>query len=331
MRRFQIKTWMVLAALLLVLAISFFSTFFLKNREGTAVEHAAGAVAAPAVGTVHRATSSVKDFFLRLFALRDVDKEYEQLKTKVAALQMENWMMVDLQKEVENLNKLANFTSANSQFSYLPARAIGKEPGSWFLDITLDRGSADGVEKDMNVITQDGLVGRIVEVGPNWCKVMTLLDRQSSVSIMIERNRGLGLVKGPGDPGVSDPKCNVEYLNSDVEVVPGDQVITSDFGGIFQKGIPVGKITEVSRDANNPYALLTPAVNFATIENVLIIKGGRKIPTAEDIAKDRESAAKASASASPAAGSNSAAGTQPSPTPSPTPSAGTSPDATSQP
>ncbi len=291
MRNFRIKIWMVLAALLVLLAISFFATFFLSEREGTGAEKAVGAVAAPAVGSVHRATSSVKEFFLRLFALRDIDKEYEQLKEQNAALQLENWLMSDLQKENESLTGLLGFKDTYKQFEYLPARVVGSQPGNWFINITLDKGSTHGVKKDMNVVTAEGLVGRVVEVGPRWCKVMTLLDRQSAVSAMIERSRDAGFVQGPGDPQSGDPKCSVQYLNYDIEVMPGDRVLTSDNGGVFKKGIPVGTITEVSRDPNNPYALLTPSVNFSSIENVLIIKGGREVPTEKQIAQDQKDAA----------------------------------------
>ena len=169
MRNFRIKTWMILAALLVLLAVSFFATFFLADRGGTAAEKATGAIAAPAVGSVHRATSSVKDFFLRLFALRDIDKEYEQLKAQNAALQMENWLMADLQKEYERNTEMLGFEKKYPQFEYLPARVIGSQPGNWFVNITLDMGSGQGVAKDMNVVTAAGLVGRVVEVGPTWC------------------------------------------------------------------------------------------------------------------------------------------------------------------
>jgi rod shape-determining protein MreC len=206
----------------------------------------------------------------------------------------------------------------------VPARVVGKQPGSWFVDITLDKGSAQGVGKDMNVMTEAGLVGRVVEVGPNWCKVMTLLDRQSAVSAMIERTRDIGFVKGSGDPGSSDPKCGIVNLSFNTEVVPGDRVITSDFGGMFQKGVPVGTITEVSRDPNNPYALLTPAVDFSSIENVVIIKGGRDVTTEEEIAADESAMAAASATPAvgdtvtePAAGSTDAGAVSASPSPTP--------------
>ena len=288
MLRFHIKPWMALLALLVLLVASFFGTFFITSRNGTAAEGLVGSAVAPVVSGMNSATGAIRDFFQRLFALRDVDKQYEQLKSRVASLELENQFMADLQKDNEGLTKLLGFKEAYPQYSYLPANVIGKQPGSWFINITLDRGKDDGVEVDMNVVNEHGLVGRVIETGPKWCKVLTIIDRQSAVSAVLERSRDNGMVKGTGDPQSAQPKCGIYYLPFDSVVVPGDKVITSDLGGVFLKGILIGSVTEVSRDQNlQRFAVLSPAVDFAHIENVLIIKSSQDIPTDEKIASDK--------------------------------------------
>jgi rod shape-determining protein MreC len=289
MQRFRIKTWMVLLALLALLAVSFFSTFFLANQNTSAAAGLAGSAAVPVVSGIHGAAASVRDFFMRLFALRNVDKQYEELKNRVALLELENQFMGDLQKENERLTKLLGFETKYPQYSYLPARVVGKQPGSWFINITLDQGTNNGVALDMNVVNEAGLVGRVVETGPTWCKVMTIIDRQSAVSAVMDRSRDFGIVKGSGDPQAGEPKCSIEYLQNNADMIPGDEVSTSDLGGFFFKGILIGTVTEVSRDKNS-LAVLSPAVDFARLENVLIIKGTRNVPTEKKIAQDQAAA-----------------------------------------
>jgi rod shape-determining protein MreC len=281
MSRFRFKPWMALVAVLLLLVIAFFSTFFILDgkRHGTAAEGIAGSVAAPAVSATSGFTASIRDFFSRLFALRDVDKKYDQMTIRVQQLELENQAMEELQKENERLMKLFDFKTQYPNYKCMPAKVIGKEPGSWFMNIMLNRGSKDGIAVDMNVVNELGLVGRVVEVGPAWCKVMTVIDRQSNVSAIVELSRDNCIVKGPGDPQVKEPACDLIDLPVDAETVPGDKVVTSDVGNVFMKGILIGTVTKVSRDQLQNSASLTPAVDFAHLEDVLIITKEQPVST----------------------------------------------------
>ena len=301
---------MVLLAVAILLGAAFLGTFFITGheRKASVVEGVAGSAVAPAMAGASGATNSVKGFFQRLFGTRDVDKEYAELKTRVQMLEMENQLMQDLQKELERQSKLLGYEEKIPDYSCLPAHVIGKEPGSWFMNFTLDRGSAQGVQVDNAVVNEDGLVGRVVSVGPTWCKVMGVIDRQSAVPAVVERSRDNCTVKGSGDPEGTAPDCGINYLPYDSEIVPGDKVLTTDLGGVFPKGLLIGTVTEVSREQPR-YATLLPAVDFARLEDVLIIKGGKNIPTEDEI-KAYESKAADTASATPSA--------SPSPSPSPT-------------
>lgn len=292
--RFRLKPWMLLAAVLLLLVLAFFITFFATGGAGPGPGDILGSTAQPAVSGAHGFGASVKQFFLRLFGLRDVDKQYEQMLARIQMLETGTQFMQDYQAELERLTNLLGFKEQYPEFSCLPARVIGKQPGSWFLIITLDKGSAQGVELDFAVVNEDGLVGRVTQVGQRWCKVMTVIDRQSSIPGIVERTRDFGMVHGCGDPQSSQPVCDIGHLPSDSELAPGDIVRTSDFGGIFPKGLIVGTVTNVGRNERNERtAQLAPAVDFARLENVLIIKSSKEAITDKDIEKEIEEQEKA--------------------------------------
>lgn len=292
MRRFRIRPWMILAIVLLALLIAFFSTFFLTGGGGTSVEGVAGSAAEPAVEGASGFGASIRDFFGRLFALRDVDKQYEQLKTENQMLKTQNQFMQDLQSENERLMKLLEFKTDYPTFKCLPAHVIGKEPGSWFISFTLNRGSDQGVAKDMSVVNELGLVGRVVSVGHNWCKVMAVIDRQSYVSGIVQGALDSCMVHGSGDPQGSNVVCDIYHLTPTSAVVPGDKVVTSDMGGIFPKGLLIGTVSEVDQDkTQNSFARLIPAVDFAHVDYVLIITSDKHVPTEQEIAAEESKGA----------------------------------------
>jgi len=282
---------MLLAAVLLLLVIAFFGTFFINGGTGSLAGDIAGSAAQPVVAGASGFGASISDFFNRLFALRDVDKQYAELKTRVQILEAENQLMQETIAENERLTEQLGFKKQYPEFTCLPARVIGKEPGSWFIDFTLDMGSDQGVHVDMTVVNELGLVGRVIEVGHKWCKVMAVIDRQSYVSAVIERSRDSGMVQGSGDPQGKKPLCDILFLQPDSEIVPGDKVLTSDLAGIFPKGITIGIVTTVSRDNKlQRIARLAPSVDFAHIENVLIITSSIIIPTESEIAAEESAA-----------------------------------------
>lgn len=294
MRRFRPKAWMVLTAVLAILVVAFFGTFYvIGGNQANAVSNIAGSAAAPAVSGANGFAVSIRNFFDRLFGLRDIDKQYKELKIRVQQLEAASQFALDLQGENERLNALLGFTQEYPEFTFVPARVIGREPGSWFINFTLDQGSKNGVKKNDTIVTEDGLVGRVEAVGTNWCKVISIIDRQNSVSVMIERSRDNGTVDGATDPQSGEPVCDITNLPLDADITPGDRVLSTDLGGYYPKGLLVGEVTSVARGiAQTSTAKMKPYVDFAHLENVLIITSTRKVPTEEEIAKEQEQQAK---------------------------------------
>ena len=148
--------------------------------------------------------------------------------------------------------------------------------------IIIDKGTQSGLSVNMAVISiNNGLIGRIVEIGPNWSKVLLITDADSSVSSLNDRTRELAVTKGTkGDP-VSDKYGFVKltYLATDADIITGDIITTSGFGGVFPKGILIGKVKEVKLEANGltKYAHIEPASDLKRLEEVVVIKGQRGV------------------------------------------------------
>lgn len=240
----------------------------------TAVEDLANtAVSSVAQGTYSTATG-IKGFFQRLFSPGDVDAQIQSLKEQVQRLETELTFVEATRLENERLQALLGFTEENPQYEYVHAEIIASDPNSWFMEFTINRGANHGVVVNSAVVNEDGLVGRIIEVYPNSSKVLAIIDPQSAVPVVAERSRDNGVAGGGIDPYTDKPEIRMSYLLNDADLVPGDTVVSSSLMGIFPKGITVGEVREVIReDSSERYAIVAPAVDFAHLENLLIIVG----------------------------------------------------------
>lgn len=251
-----------------------------NNMSGT--ESIVGSVLSPVQSALYSATNAVSDFFSRVFSGADLRTENAELKAKVAELEGQLQDYNNIKAENDRLASLLNFNTATENLDKVTARVIYKKSGLWFNTIVLNVGMASGIEVDMPVINGDGLVGRVVAVGANWCRVMTIVDSKSGVSAIVERTRDNGILAGTISTGnESEAVLELSYLPLDADLVPGDTVITSGLEGVFPKGIPIGKVTEVSPGASGiddegstgmkSEAVVTPWVDFAHLEEVMII------------------------------------------------------------
>ena len=179
------------------------------------------------------------------------------------------------------LRELLAYKQAAQQFDLLAARVIGRDAALWTSTIVVDRGSKDGVRENMPVVTGKGLVGRVTEVAPLSSKVQLILDVRSSVGTLVQRteSRVTGIVTGTMDNPYMPQMVNIPR-NADVQ--DGDAVVTSGFGGIYPKGIPVGCIVSQHSDDTGllKVAIIETAVDFQRLEDVAIITASREAPPA---------------------------------------------------
>jgi len=234
-------------------------------------ESVIGSILSPVQSGLYTAANAVSDFFSRMFSGADLQAQNQQLQAEVAQLKAQLRDYNEIKAQNQRLSELLNFDTSTGDLKYVTARVIFKSPGHWFNVIVIDVGMASGVEVNMPVVNGDGLVGKVVAVGANWSRIMTIIDAKSGVSAIVERTRDTGVLSGTVTTGdETDAVLNMNYLPLDADLVPGDTVITSGLSGVYPKGIPIGKVTEVAHGADSA-AVVTPWVDFYHLEEVMVI------------------------------------------------------------
>ncbi len=263
---------MMTIIVVIILLVLLIMTAGENNMTGT--ESIIGSILSPIQGALYSATDAISDFFSRMFSGADLQAENLELQAKVAELEGQLQDYNDLKLENERLAALLNFDTTTEEIEYVTARVSGKDFGHWFNIFIINAGLSKGIQVDMPVINNDGLIGRVVDVGANWSRVMTVVDSKSGVSALVERTRDNGILTGTISTGdENNAILKMSYLPLDADLVPGDTVITNGLAGVFPKGLRIGEVTEVSpsSDGMNNEAVVTPWVDFYHLEEVMVI------------------------------------------------------------
>lgn len=207
------------------------------------------------------------------YVLRDISNfkelSYENriLRENIENMKKELLDVQEMRLENERLKRLLDFRESEKT-KVLPSMVIARDPLTLRETIIIDKGKSHGLRKDMAVISGSGLVGRVRETGWSISRVLLITDRDSVVSGVLLRTRDEGAVTGTGSGLV------MKYLELNCDVREGDKVITSGFGGIFEKGILIGEVVSVKKDERGLYlrAIINPEVDMMRLEEVLVIK-----------------------------------------------------------
>ncbi len=208
-----------------------------------------------------------------LAQIRVLIAENESLKEQVDELTIENTRLQQDRYELTNLRELYNLDAQYDEYEKTGARIIARDSGNWFHSFVIDKGVKDGIAVDMNVMAGSGLVGRVVDVGPNWAKVKAIIADDSNVSAMVLSSSDNMIVSGNLKLYASGVIEFEQLVDSDNVVVEGDKIVTSNISDKYLPGILIGYINTISRDANNltKSGYVTPAVDFEHLEEVLVI------------------------------------------------------------
>ncbi len=199
--------------------------------------------------------------------------ENTRLQEQVDSLITENNYLQADQSELERLQDLYRLDQNYADYEKIGAHVIGKDSGNWFNSFTIDKGSRDGIETDMNVIAQSGLVGIVTDVGPTWATVRSVIDDSSNISSMSLSTSDTCIVSGDLSL-MSEGQIRFEQMeNNDNTVNVGDQLVTSYISDKYLQGILIGYVSEVNVDANNltRSGYIIPAVDFKNLQEVLVI------------------------------------------------------------
>jgi rod shape-determining protein MreC len=223
----------------------------------------------PVIKVTAVTVSSVSRVWGDYVDLRNLREESLRLTREAAVLQRRISYLEEQALETQRLQGLLAMKEI-SRAEFLAARVVGKDATNWFKTVLIDRGSLAGIRRNMPVVAPDGLVGRVVEVTPTAAKVQLITDPVSAAGGLIQRTRVIGIVSGSLGAGLK-----VRYLPLMADIVIGDEVVTSGMGGVFPKGIPLGRVVAAERRSGALFqeATLAPKVDLSRLEEVLILMG----------------------------------------------------------
>lgn len=251
------------------LIILTFSTNFLSAP----ISAIGGFVVVPLQEGISKAGSWLSTRSEELVEIRSLLKENEELKAQVDELTMENIRLQQDRYELTNLREIYDLDAQYEDYDKVGARIIAKDTGNWFHSFTIDKGYNDGLAIDMNVMAGSGLVGRIIAVGPNWSKVLSIIADNSNTSGMVLSTSDNLIVTGDLELYADGVISFEKLVDSADRVVEGDKIVTANVSDKYLPGILIGYISAINVDANNltKSGLITPAVDFEHLEEVLVI------------------------------------------------------------
>ena len=224
-------------------------------------------ITAPFQKLIKQTTKSTEELWLNYFRLVDVHHENTQLKNEIHVLKMANSRYRELLATQERLEELLQFKQTINR-PVLAAQVIGRDPTGWFKSVIIDKGKWAGLRLDMPVVNAFGVVGRVVSVSSNYAKVLLIIDQNSAVDCLVQRSRDRGMLKG-----LMSEICKLDYVAKSNDITMGDIVVTSGLGGVFPKGLPVGRILDVKEISGELFKdiKIRTAVDFSKLEEVLVI------------------------------------------------------------
>jgi len=210
-------------------------------------------------------------FFQRLADLRHAQAENESLRQRLAQAENELREARQARDENERLKKLLDFTKDVS-YQSIPARVVARDPSVWFNSLIINRGSTSGVDLDMPVVTPEGIVGRVVGVGPVSAQVMLITDERSAAGAVVGQlgqSNALGSVRGYGKNGLLE----MRYVSGLETVSVGDYVVTTGQDRIYPPGLNVGTVVEViSGSATTPHIIrVKPGARLDSLQEVAVL------------------------------------------------------------
>ncbi len=214
-------------------------------------------------GTFH-AVESTGEGYAFLVSTR---RENVRLREEVERLKLENSITNELLVENERLRDLLGFKKMQPLSSVM-VQVIGKESSPASRTITVNKGSGDGLDKGMPVITAAGVVGKVQAVLAGTAKIMLLTDPLSTIAVRVQRNREEGLLEGRLE------RCALKYVSYYADIQEGDLLVTSGLDGIYPQGLPVARVVKATKREASAYQVVVaePIVPLSRLEEALVLK-----------------------------------------------------------
>jgi len=227
---------------------------------------------APVVRVGDSMLSSVKGAGASYIDVRHAREENIELREKVDQLTAERNNALERAAELDLLRTQLALPT-RPQYRELAANVISRDASLWFRRLTIDRGTLNGVKRDMPVITAGGIVGRIISVGPNFAMVQVITDKHAGVGAMLQTSRAMGEIRG-----LDNARSELKNISTSEKVEVGESVVTTGLDRIYPKGLLVGIVESIEADPNAPWhkIVVKPAAPVDRVEHVLVLLVERK-------------------------------------------------------
>lgn len=266
------KLFLALAALVLVLMLR--SSFAQGNTN--LFSDMVGFVTTPLQKVTSTISGSADSLWQRLFSADELYEENQQLKEQIRVLTEQQVELEQYRWENESLKAFMGLKEEHPDHEYVMASVVSRDPNSRFHSFVVDKGSLDGVEYLDPVITEDGLVGRISEVGLTFSKVTTILDPALHVGAYNARTRDMGTITGRIE-AAEEGLCSMELVSRSSTAAKDDIIVTAGSTGLFPKNLVVGRIINLisESDGKSMTAMIQPAADIESVNNVLVVTSFR--------------------------------------------------------
>lgn len=220
-----------------------------------------------------RLTGGVSGLWYGYIDLRGARKESEKLQ---ADLVQARTQLAEAQSKDRFFEQLSELKKAATSYEGVTSRVIGRDPNQWFSTVIIDSGSVSGIEKDQPVITGDGLVGRVILVGPISSQVLLITDERHGAGAAVigqtAESRWLGILEGK-----SKLLCDMRFIVPPDKLEPGEEVRTSGQDGLYPAGLLIGRIKSNGTLHAPVLVEIEPAAKLGKLEMVVVLK----VPPAE--------------------------------------------------
>lgn len=268
---------LILVAVLLLVPLGVFFSHAKRPADRSRLDRVVLALTSPVEKVVAWGVTGALNAWSGYVGLRHAHQRATEMAHELNGLRMERQQLLQERVENERLRALLAFAEANPTRSYVGARVIGVRLGPAGRQLlTIDRGASHGVARLMPVAVADGVVGRVHDVSAGTADVLLLVDTYSSIAVRVDRTRARANVRGTGKPG----GARLEYALRTEDMIEGDVLVTSGTDGIFPRGLPVGRVTQLKRTSYGLFqeAAVDPAVDVTRLEEVLVITASERSP-----------------------------------------------------
>jgi len=265
---FSKKMIMIVGAIILIAVnIIILSVNSQDRTPSTRIGQVALFFASPFQNLASDSIHLVQDIWRHYFNLVGVSKKNDSLVNELKAANEKNNRLRELELSHSRLQSLLDF-KPNLESQVVAAVVVGKDPSPWLKTVVIDKGTDDGVQRGMPVVTPDGIAGLVIDASDSYAKVLLIIDQNSALDALTQTTRARGIVKGE-----SSGKLRLDFVLRRHDITAGDIIITSGLDGVFPKGLRVGYVHEVIKPNSGIFqeVSVTPYVDFEKLEEVLVI------------------------------------------------------------